>query len=73
MTELPDDDPPLKRFGVYRCDSDGNPYECVAEYDTPAELRAHRWGLNYRYKIRIGGKFYSRKGAAKIIADGESV
>jgi hypothetical protein len=69
MAIIPIEGAPSKRFAVYRCDHDGNPYERIAEYDTPAELRAHRWRLDYRYKILIGAKFYNRADADKIIGD----
>jgi hypothetical protein len=49
-----------KRFRVFWCDINNNPYECEGEYDTIAEVRAHPWRLDRRYKIRIGAKFMTR-------------
>ena len=52
---------PPKRFHVYSCDIDNNPHAREGEYDTLEELRAHRWRLDRRYKIRVAGKFFERK------------
>jgi hypothetical protein len=49
-----------KRFHVYRVDSKGDTYECLGEYDTIAEVRGHRWRMDYRYKIRVRGKYLTR-------------
>jgi hypothetical protein len=50
----------VKRFRVFRCDKDNHPYEIQGEYDTVAELRAHRWLADRHYKIAVAGKFYTR-------------
>ena len=42
---------PVKRFRVYWCDIDYKPYECEGEYDTIAEVRAHRRRPDRRYKF----------------------
>jgi hypothetical protein len=50
-----------KPFRVYTTDIDNQPHECVGEYDTVAEVQAHRWRLDKRYKIQIPGrKFLTR-------------
>ncbi len=51
---------PAKRFKVFRTDIDDKPYECLAEYDTIDEVRAHRWRLDQRYRIWVGGQFMTR-------------
>jgi hypothetical protein len=50
-----------KRFRIYWCDIDNNPYDCEGEYDSTEEVRGHRFRLDRRYKIRANGKFYTRK------------
>jgi hypothetical protein len=52
-----------KPFRVYTLDIDDKPYECVGEYETIAEVRAHRWRLDKRYKIQVpdGPKFLTRQ------------
>lgn len=45
-----------KPFRVYTLDIDDKPYECVGEYDTIAEVQAHRWRLDKRYKIQVSGR-----------------
>jgi hypothetical protein len=51
---------PSKRFRVYYADIENNPYECEAEYGTVAEVFAHGYRLDRRYKIRVGGKYLTR-------------
>jgi hypothetical protein len=51
---------PTKRFRVYYCDIDNNPYECEAEYDTISEVLAHRGRPDRRYKIFVGQKIMTR-------------
>ncbi|MGC2221017.1 MAG: hypothetical protein WA624_00910 [Methylocella sp.] len=51
---------PVKRFRVYYCDINNEPHECEGEYDTIDQLNAHRWRLDRRYKIAVGGKFLTR-------------
>jgi len=43
------------RIKIYWCDIDNKPFEVEAEYETPAEVLAHRYRLDRRYKIRVGG------------------
>jgi hypothetical protein len=50
----------VKQFRVYWCDVDNRPYECEGEYDTIAEVRAHRFRPDRRYKIRVGATFMTR-------------
>jgi hypothetical protein len=49
------------RFKIYWCDIDNKPFEVEAEYETPAEVLAHRYRLDWHYKIRVGGKYLTRK------------
>lgn len=51
---------PGKRFRVFRTDINDDPFECEGEYDTVAEVRAHRYRLDRRYKISVTRKFMSR-------------
>jgi len=47
-----------QRFRIYRCDSYDAPCgEAVAAYDTLAEVWAHGYRLDWRYKIYAGGKY----------------
>jgi len=45
---------------VYYADIDNKPYESEAEYETVAEVFAHLYRLDRRYKIRVGGKYLTR-------------
>jgi hypothetical protein len=49
-----------KRIKIYWCDINNEPFEVEAEYETPAEVLAHRYRLDRRYKIRVGGKYLTR-------------
>jgi hypothetical protein len=44
---------PIKRFRIYKCDSKGNPCELVAEYDSIAEVKGHRWRPDRIDKIQV--------------------
>jgi hypothetical protein len=50
-------DAPMKRFRIFRTDIKGDPFECEGEYDTVAELRAHKRRADRRYKISVDRKF----------------
>lgn len=50
----------MKRFAVYRTGINEDPHEREGEYDTLEELKAHKWRLDRRYKIRVDGKFMTR-------------
>jgi hypothetical protein len=49
-----------KRFQVYYCDSNNEPHEREGAYDTIEQLNVHKWRLDRRYKIRVGGQFLTR-------------
>ncbi|WP_068014893.1 hypothetical protein [Rhodoplanes sp. Z2-YC6860] len=51
----------MKRFVVYRTDINDDPYEREGEYDTIEEVKAHKWRLDRHYKIRVDGKFMTRR------------
>jgi hypothetical protein len=51
---------PGKRFRVSRTDINSDPFECEGEYDTIAEVRAHRYRADRRYKISVTRKFMTR-------------
>jgi hypothetical protein len=50
-----------KSFHIYYTDIDDRPHTCEVEYDTVEEVQKHRYRLDRRYKIRVGGKFMTRK------------
>ncbi len=51
-----------KPFRVFTTDTDNNPHDLVAEYDTVGEVQTHKWRLDKRYKIEIRGrKFLERR------------
>lgn len=47
---------PGPRFHVYQCDLKGDPVICLAKYHTIAEVHAHRWRRDMRYKILVDRK-----------------
>jgi len=49
-----------KRFRIFRTDINDEPFECEGEYDTVAEVRAHRYRADRRYKISVSRKFMGR-------------
>ena len=53
---------PAKPFRVFRCDRNGEPYELEAEYETIAQVRAHRYRLDRTYRIYIRRRPYTRFG-----------
>jgi hypothetical protein len=59
--EAEDEPAERKRFRIFWCDIDGNPYECEAECDTADEVRSHRYRLDRLYKIRLGRRLYTRE------------
>jgi hypothetical protein len=52
---------PSKKFRIYTTDIKNDPYECGGEYDTVAEVIAHKWRLDKKYKIRVPGNKYLTK------------
>jgi hypothetical protein len=50
-----------KRFRIYRLDINGEPYESLGEYDSISEVQAHRYRQDWRYKIRVNGKWLTRR------------
>jgi hypothetical protein len=50
----------VERFRVYWCDINNDPYEVEAEYQTVAEVLAHRFRLDRRYKIAVAGKYLTK-------------
>ena len=55
---------PSKRFRIFRLDGDGEPSECVCEFDTVEQVR---WPTRQdrRHKIRVDGKFMTATEFAK--------
>jgi hypothetical protein len=51
--------PPNRNAGIAGLPRN-EPFEVEAEYETPAEVLAHRYRLDRRYKIRVGGKYLTR-------------
>jgi hypothetical protein len=49
----------LKKFRIFRLDRDSHPYECVAEYDTRAEVHVHEFRLDWQHKIYTNGRYYT--------------
>ena len=60
MSEMFSEGESSKRFRIYWCDINYEPYQREAKYDTIAEVRAHRYRLDRRYKISLGRKFVTR-------------
>jgi hypothetical protein len=58
-----------KRFRVWRTDVYGKPCACEGEYDTVEGLNAHRWRLNWDYKIQVGRKFMTRREFSDWVKD----
>jgi hypothetical protein len=63
---------PAKRFRVYWCDINDEPYECDGEYDTIAGVLAHRWRLDRRYKICVGRKYLTRAEFGQLAKEEEA-
>jgi hypothetical protein len=62
---------PPKRFRIYRCDIDGKPFGLEGEYDSVAQVRAHRFRLDRTYLIEVNRRFYTREAFEDTIANGD--
>jgi hypothetical protein len=40
-----------KRFRIYRADIDHQPLDCIAEYEIPEEVHAHKRRLDWKYVV----------------------